>query len=105
MSKLQNLQQALKTSAGKAAIESPAPVRTTDDSPKPAPARRTKAPSREGKDYTGAWLNPDFGTSLRLVQIRKRKDPQGKKVYLDDIIAEALNDLFIKYDVPTVLHE
>jgi hypothetical protein len=50
-------------------------------------------------------LNPDFGTSLRLVQIRKRTEVQGKKVFLDDLIAEALNDLFIKYDVPTVLHE
>ena len=40
-----------------------------------------------------------------MVQIRKRSDAGGKKVYLDDLMAEALNDLFIKYDVPTVLHE
>jgi hypothetical protein len=105
MSKLQNLQKALETSAGKATTvkEQPLPARTPDPAERPAP--RAKASSRAGKDYTGAWLNPDFGTSLRLVQIRKRQHAQGKKVYLDDIIAEALNDLFIKYDVPTVLHE
>ncbi len=102
-SKLQNLQQALKSSAGKATPEKPAPLASSDPAAKPAP--RAKSASRVGKDYTGAWLNPDFGTSLRLVQIRKRKDADGKKVYLDDILAEALNDLFIKYDVPTVLHE
>jgi hypothetical protein len=103
MSKLQNLQQALKSSSGKASIEKPAPVETSEQAVRPA--TKTISSSREGKDYTGAWLNPDFGTSLRLVQIRKRQAAQGKKVYLDDIIAEALNDLFIKYDVPTVLHE
>ena len=64
-----------------------------------------KAPSRVGKEYTGAWLNPDFGMSLRLVQIKRRRDDQGRKIYLDDLIAEALNDLFRKYDVPTVLHQ
>ncbi len=61
--------------------------------------------SREGKEFTGAWLKADFGTGLRLVQIGKRKGEKGGKVYLDDLIAEALNDLFQKYDVPTVSHE
>ena len=103
MSKMQGLQQALKNSSGKARIEKPEPVRASNDAAKPAP--KVKSPSREGKEYTGAWLNPDFGTSLRLVQISKRKNEQGKKVYLDDIFAEALNDLFLKYDVPTVHHE
>jgi hypothetical protein len=103
MSKIQNLQQALKNSSGKATIEKPEPVRASDDSKKSVP--KAKYSSREGKEYTGAWLNADFGTSLRLVQIRKRKDVGGKKVYLDDIFAEALNDLFLKYDVPTVRHE
>ena len=102
-SKLQNLQQALKSSSGKAATENPAPLVSSDPVAKPAP--RAKPANRVKKDYTGAWLNPDFGMSLRLVQIRKRQDAQGKKVFLDDILAEALNDLFRKYDVPTVLHE
>jgi hypothetical protein len=101
--KLQNLQQALKSSSGKATPEQPSPAAPADPAPKPAV--KTKSVHRLKKDYTGAWLHPDFGTSLRLVQIRKRQDAQGKKVFLDDILAEALNDLFIKYNVPTVLHE
>jgi hypothetical protein len=103
MSKLQNLQQAVKASSGKAPLEKQAVIVASEPTTRSAP--RARSASRAGKDFTGAWLNPDFGTSLRMVQIRKRKDAQGKKVYLDDIIAEALNDLFIKYDVPTVLHE
>lgn len=102
-SKLQNLQQALKSSSGKAPVEKPVSAEASGQAAKPAP--KAKSLSREGKDFTGAWLKSDFGTSLRLVQIRRRKDASGKKVYLDDLIAEALNDLFIKYDVPTVLHE
>lgn len=103
MSKIQNLQQALKNSSGKATIEKPKPVITSNDTKKTVP--KAKSSGREGKEYTGAWLNADFGTSLRLVQIRKRKDVEGKKIYLDDLIAEALNDFFLKYDVPTVRHE
>jgi hypothetical protein len=95
MSKILGLQQALRESSGKGPVQGPAPV-------KPAAG---KVPSREGKEFTGAWLSADFGTSLRLVQISRRKGEKGGKVYLDDIIAEALNDLFRKYDVPTVYHE
>src|ERR1700692_1881195 len=98
MSKMQGLQQALNKSSGKPKFEMLEPVVTSDDTVKSVPS--IKAPSRHGKEYTGAWLNPDFKKSLRLVQIRK-----GGKVYLDDLIAEALNDLFFKYDVPTVNHE
>jgi hypothetical protein len=104
MSKLQNLQQALKSSSGKAVLEKPAPVSATTAAAA-KPSTKAKSTSRIGKELTGAWLPSDFGTSLRLVQIRKRSDAGGKKVYLDDLLAEALNDLFIKYDVPTVLHE
>jgi hypothetical protein len=103
MSKIQNLQQALNNTSGKGTPGKPEPVKATNDAKEPSP--RAKPSSRAGKEYTGAWLNSDFGTSLRLVQIRRRSDAQGKKVYLDDIIAEALNDLFIKYDVPTVQHD
>lgn len=104
MSKMDGLQQALKNSSGKAAVPLPPKPR---EQPTDAVASTTnpKRSSREGKEYTGAWLNPDFGTGLRMVQLRRRKDEQGRKVYLDDLIAEALNDLFIKYDVPTVNHE
>lgn len=98
MSKMQGLQQALNKGSGKSESAKPEPFITSDDMVKPVSS--AKAPSRYGKEYTGAWLNPDFKKSLRLAQIRK-----GGKIYLDDLIAEALNDLFFKYDVPTVNHE
>lgn len=61
---------------------------------------KTRAtPSREGKDHIGAWLHSDFKKSIRLVQVQRTD-----KVYIDDLIAEALNDLFRKYDVPIVSH-
>jgi hypothetical protein len=100
MSKMKGLQQALEKSVGKAPSENPVPAKGAAE-----PAPKSKSPGREGKELTGAWLHPDFGMSLRMVQLRKRKDAQGKKVFLEDLIAEALNDLFVKYDVPTVRHD
>jgi hypothetical protein len=102
MSKMDGLQEALKNNSGKKAVR---PEETTPSVVAEKPAAKAKSPSREGKEYIGAWLNSDFGTSLRLVQLRRRKDAQGNKIYLDDLMAEALNDLFLKYDVPTVHHE
>jgi hypothetical protein len=103
MSKMEGLQQALKNNSGKSNAE-PQRLKAVAQSVV-KPATKPKVPSREGKEYVGAWLNADFGTSLRMVQLRKRKDAEGRKVYLDDLFAEALNDLFLKYDVPTVFHE
>jgi len=62
------------------------------------PAERAssyKAPSREGKIPITAYLSPNFKSSLRLIQAK-----QGGSV--QELIAEALNDLFAKYNVPTV---
>src|SRR5262245_42810935 len=100
MPKLKNLQQALNDTAGKPQTPKakPQPEKPTQEPPPSTEAKRQ--PSRVGKKNVGAWLHPDFSTGLRLVQIRR-----GGGVYLDDLIAEALNDLFRKYDVPTVLHE
>jgi hypothetical protein len=98
MSKMQGLQQALNKNSVKSKLEEPKPVAAASATAKPAFS--AKAPSRHGKEYIGAWLNPDFKKSLRLVQLRKEG-----KVYLDDLVAEALNDLFYKYDVPSVNHE
>jgi hypothetical protein len=91
------------------ALKSTATAPTTrpekrDSRPIPAPDDRVeaekKAPSRHGKENISTWLHPDFKKSLRLAQLRK-----SGKVYLDDLVAEALNDLFVKYDVPTVNHD
>lgn len=56
------------------------------------------APSREGKTNITAYLSPDYKSSLRLIQARTGKS-------LQTLIAESLNDLFSKYDVPTVRHD
>jgi hypothetical protein len=54
-----------------------------------------KAPSREGKTPITAFLSPDFKSGLRLIQAKRGGTVQ-------DLMAEALNDLFTKYHVPTV---
>jgi hypothetical protein len=54
-----------------------------------------RAPSRQGKDNVSAWLPSAYQTSLRLVHAQTGKKKQ-------ELLAEALNDLFAKYDVPQV---
>ena len=73
MARLKNLQQALDESVGKAPPpEKPQPVKAASA---PAPAsKHITAASREGKEFTGAWLHPDYGMGLRMVQLRKRRD-------------------------------
>jgi hypothetical protein len=99
--KMTSLQQALNHNAAAPAkpkaVPSPAPTNASSDATESPPA--TRSPSRVGKETISAWLHPDFKKGLRLVQVRKEG-----KVYLDDLMAEALNDLFQKYDVPTVSH-
>lgn len=56
----------------------------------------TRAPSREGKLHISAWLSPAYKVSLRAIQM---KAPERQ---FQDLFAEALNDLFAKYNVPTV---
>ena len=66
-------------------------IATNDDAPKPA-----KQASREGKVSMTIWLDRDYKTSMRAIQV---KEPERQ---LQDLITEALNDLFAKYDVPVV---
>jgi hypothetical protein len=75
------------------ALEKPAPV----EEPKPAVAQASyQAPSRAGKMHISAWLSADYKTSLRAIQM---KQPNST---LQDLLSEALNDLFSKYNVPVV---
>lgn len=98
MSKMQTLQQALSASSGKSAdgkrVKAPSPSPASKDD---RAADANRQPTRVGKVNVSAWLDPDFKSGLRLVQVRK-----GPKATVQDILAEALNDLFTKYDVPTV---
>jgi hypothetical protein len=64
--------------------------------PVPATApTTTKVPSREGRIHIGAYLHPDFKTSLRLVQARTGKDIQ-------TLLAGALNELFRAHNAPVI---
>jgi hypothetical protein len=56
------------------------------------------APSRVGKANITAYLSQDYKSNLRLIQARTGRSLQA-------IIAEALNDVFQKYDVPTISGE
>lgn len=84
---MQALQEALKG------------ARNTPEASQAAPASRSvqgyMAPSREGKTNITAYLSPDYKASLRLIQAKSGASLQA-------LIAESLNDLFRKYDVPTV---
>jgi hypothetical protein len=110
---LKALQQALNSSARperaprnttkKAKPEEKAKAETVVAPSKPEPVKETPtagymAPSREGKTNITAYLSPDYKSSLRLIQARTGKS-------LQTLVAESLNDLFGKYDVPTVRHD
>jgi len=58
-----------------------------------------KAPSRAGKLHLSAWLSPNYKGSLRAIQM---KNPEKS---FQDLFSEALNDLFMKYNVPVIREE
>lgn len=70
----------------------PPPARERESSERAA-ARQKPAISREGKVNVSAYFPPEVKSSLRLVQAKR-----GGKV--QDLLAEALNLLFAKYNVP-----
>jgi hypothetical protein len=103
-SKMADIQAQLLRASGRASapFAPSAPAATVPAAPaatapgttasRPAP---TKAPSREGLIHIGAYLHPDFKSSLRLVQARTGKDIQS-------LLADALNELFRAHNAPVV---
>jgi hypothetical protein len=93
-SKMAAIQAQLERATGRAPATavpaSPAPPQVA--APRPVSVR---PPSREGMIHIGAYLHPDFKTSLRLVQARTGKDIQ-------TLIADALNELFRAHNAPVV---
>jgi hypothetical protein len=82
------LQAALRSSA------KGAPPTPEAGSSKPEPPDRLAIqPSRMGKVNVTGYFPPEVKASLRLVQAKRGGTIQ-------DILAEALNDLFSKYRVP-----
>ncbi len=88
-SKMADIQRQLERATGRASVAVRQPVSATME------PMTTKAPSCEGKIHIGAYLDPDFKTSLRLVQARTGKNIQA-------LLAEALNDLFRSHSAPVV---
>jgi hypothetical protein len=89
-SKLANLQTALNSTR---AVPAPAETRPA---PSPSPPRAaSRQANRQGKVNIAAWMSPEFKNSIRLVQARRPGSIQ-------ELMEEALNDLFAKYDVPQV---
>jgi hypothetical protein len=99
-SKMADIQAQLLRASGRASATSAPPAPASPAAPaapgtaasRPAPA---KAPSREGLIHIGAYLHPDFKSSLRLVQARTGKDIQS-------LLADALNELFRAHNAPVV---
>ena len=97
---MQNLQQALSRSTGREAATAPPATVAKVTAPAQPAFNSQRQPSRKGQVNISAWLDGNFKSSLRLVQARK-----GANATLQDLLAEALNDLFTKYDVPTIRQE
>jgi hypothetical protein len=93
-SKMADIQAQLERATGRTSspVVPLAPAAPTAAGPRPT---STKAPSREGTIHIGAYLHPDFKTSLRLVQARTGKDIQS-------LLADALNELFRAHNAPVV---
>ena len=57
---------------------------------------RPRAPAREAKVNVAAWFAPAVKYGLQELAL-ERSRAQGRKVTLQDLMAEAFNDLFKKY--------
>ena len=93
MSRTANLQNALD----RYNTRKPQPA-TAEGTPAAKNAKQRQA-SRVGHVNLAAWLPGDFKKSIRLVQAKKLDNSA-----FQDLMAEALNDLFVKYNVPTVAY-
>ena len=98
MANLKNLQQAASEAAGKGqAPKTQSPKVKAAPGPAIAAPAPAKANSRAGKIALTFHLPEDFKRSLRLIQAHR-----GTGCTLENLAAEAFNDLFSKYNVPTV---
>lgn len=88
--KTSSLQAALKQNGSRKEQAEASPQAATS----PA-STAIRSPGREGKKNVSAWLDPGYKRSLMMVRAITDKETQ-------DLIGEALNDLFAKYNVPQV---
>ena len=93
--RMAGLKSALEEAAGSSRPTAKAAV------PTKAEATAGRTGSRNGKIHVGAWLAQEYKTSLRMIQVKTGRKG-GPERGFQELMAEALNDLFAKYDVPTV---
>ncbi len=78
---------------------------TTPKAAKPAPVERPDnphyRPSREGMENLTGYFPPEVKNQLMELTIERRRATAGK-VTIQDLMAEALNDLFAKYGKPEI---
>lgn len=90
-SKMAAIQQQLE----KAGAATKTPPKVVPLAAEPPVGKPAKAPSRAGMVHIGAYMHPDFKSSLRMVQAQTGKDIQ-------TLLGDALNDLFRAKNVPVV---
>lgn len=92
-----DLRQALKPLSN-----SNTPVRAApEEKPETSAKSRHYRPSREGMENVTGYFPPAVKSQLMELAIRRRKE-RGGKVTIQDLLAEALNDLFAKSGMPEI---
>ncbi len=98
MTKASALQAALSAKAGKTAPAERPEAQTAAPAAVPTRQAQVRPSSREGKVNISAYLDPAYKRGLRMVQAINDRS-------LEELLAEALNDLFAKHNVPQVRQE
>ena len=94
------LATAIKT-AEQPASAPEAPLEPKGIVPASQPAGSYVAPSRANKTAKTHYLPPAYWETLEEHSFRTR-DPQGKRIPQERLVAEALNLLFAKYNFPVI---
>jgi hypothetical protein len=92
-----NLRQALKGMS-----KTGQPAATTERPPAPRPDNPHYRPSREGMENLTGYFPPAVKNQLLELSIERRR-ATGHKVTIQDLLGEALNDLFAKYGKPEIV--
>ena len=94
MAKRPDLRQALKPRA-EAHVPQPAPHQDNTSAPTPTPKSQHFRPSREGKSNVTGYFPPAVKKQLRILAA-------DRDTTIQDLLAEALNDLFAKHGRPEI---
>lgn len=92
-----DLRQALKPLSNNPAPPAPPEASATP----PRPKSRHYRPSRDGMENLTGYFPPAVKIQMLELSVERRR-VTGHKVTIQDLIAEALNDLFAKYGKPEI---